>query len=178
MQLESVMDAFERDLLSGRARWIADLNETFRDYPIGGRKFDICARGQTRPKGFLLSKFFAWTVLPNYKVTIYAKAIRDSANFHRGNLIELIHDIKTDQERRDLKMAWLVLFIEGHPPRGVANLIETYDGDGLGIGSVNVNSGELLISRNLLGSSLLKQMRLHRLVSELERSKGKQDSGS
>jgi len=178
MQLDQVIDEFEREILRGRARWVADINETFRDYPVGGQSFDVCARGQTRGKGFLLSRFFAWTVLPNYKVSLYAKAIPNTADFHRGNLIQLLHDVRMDKERRDVKWAWLVLFLEDAPPRGVANVVETYDRDDLGIGCVNVNSGNVLVNRNLLGSSLLKQMRLHRMIFEFERRQSRQGSAS
>jgi hypothetical protein len=178
MQLQQVIDGFERDILSGRARWIADLSETFRDYQITGHTFDMCARGQTRGKGFLLSRFFAWTVLPNYKVSLYARAVRDSANLLRGNLIELLQVIRKDMEKRDLKWAWLVLFFEAAPPSQIASLVESYNKNDIGIGTVNAYSGNVLVSNNLLGRSLSKHIGLDRLVSRLEHGKGRQGSGS
>jgi hypothetical protein len=173
MQIDEVVDAFERDILNGRARWVADLDETFRDYPVEGHRFDMCARGQTRGKGFILSRFFAWTVLPNYKVSLYAQAVRDSRNFVRGRLVELLRFVRRDVEKRGLKWAWLVLFFEGDLPSAIASSIETYDKNDIGIASVNAYSGNVLVSNNQLGRSLVRHMRLDRLVSGLERGKGK-----
>jgi hypothetical protein len=178
MQLEQVLEAFERDILSGRARWIADLSETFRDYKLSGHTFDMCARGQTRGKGFLLSRFFAWTVLPNYKVSLYARASRNSANMLRRDIIELLQVIRKDIEKRELKWAWLVLFLEGNPSSQVASFVESYNNNDIGIGTVNTYSGSVLVSNNLLGRSLLRHMRLDKLVSRLEHGKGRQGSGS
>ena len=176
--LDSVADVLERDILYGRARWVADLNETFRNHPVEGHIFDLYARGQTRTKGFLLSKFFAWTVLPNYKVSLYAKAVRDQANFLRGSLAELLQLISKNMERSDLKWAWLVLLFEGDPPVRISTLIEEYNKNDIGIASVNTYSGSVLTSNNLLGRALVKHMKLDKLVSELEHSKRKQGSHS
>jgi hypothetical protein len=178
MQLDVVLDAFERDILNGRARWIADLSETFRDYQLSGHTFDMCARGQTRGKGFLLSRFFAWTVLPNYKVSLYARAWRDSTNLLRKHIIELLQAIRKDVEKRELKWAWLVVFLEGNPSSQVASFVESYNNDDVGIGTVNTYTGSVLVSNNLLGRSLLRHMRLDKLVSGLEQGKGRQGSGS
>jgi len=133
----------------------------------------MCARGQTRGKGFILSRLFAWTVLPNYTVSLYAEAVRNSKDIVGGRLVELLRFIRRDMEKRGLKWAWLVLFLEGDPPSQVARSIETYDKNDIGIGGVNVHSGNVLVSNNLLGRSLVRQMRLDRLVPRLERGKGK-----
>jgi hypothetical protein len=173
MQIGELIDRFERDILNGRARWVADLSETFRGHPVEGHRFDMCARGQTRGKGFILSRLFAWTVLPNYRVSLYAEAVENSKNIAAGRLVELLRFIRRDMEKRGLKWAWLVLFLEGDPPTQVARSIETYDKNDIGIGSVNAQSGSVLVSNNLLGRSLVRQMRLDRLVPRLERGKGK-----
>jgi hypothetical protein len=126
------------------------------------------ARGQTRGQGFLLSRFFAWTVLPNYKVSLYAKAIKDQANFLRGTLLDILRAIKRDMETRNLKWAWLVLLFEGDAPDRISSLVQEYHQDEIGIGCVNAYSGAVLVSNNVLGKSLLKHLRLRRLVSTYE----------
>jgi len=176
--LDDAVGVLERNILAGRLRWIAELNETFRNRNVDGHIFELFARGQTRSKGFLLSQFFAWTVLPNYKVSLFAKAVRDQANFLRGNLTELIQLIARNMERNGLKWAWLVLFFEGDPPSRVSTLIEEYNRNEIGLGSVNTYSGAVLTSNNLLGKALVKYMRLNKLVSEVEDSKRKQGSPS
>jgi len=175
---DSLVDLFELEILRGRARWIADLNETFRDHSVGKHKFDLYARGQTRGKGFMLSQFFAWTVLPNYKVALYARSVKDSASFLRSSLLELIQEIRKEFEKYGLKWAWLVLFFEGDPPERIRSAIEDYQKSDIGIGTVNAYSGSVVVSNNVLGRSLTRQMRLHKLVSELEYRKGRKGSAS
>lgn len=170
---DEVVDALEHAILEGRARWIADLNETFRDYLLEGHKFDIFARGQTRGKGFMLSQFFAWTVLPNYKVSLYAKAVTNPVQFMKGNLIQLVGLIKKNMEKDNVKWAWLILFFEGDPPDRIREMIKEFNDNDVGIGSVNVYSGNALVSNNLLGRSLVKHMRIQELVPNFERRKGK-----
>jgi hypothetical protein len=174
--LDNAVAVLERDILAGRLRWIADLNETFRNRYVEGQIFELFARGQTRSKGFLLSQFFAWTVLPNYKVSLFAKVIRDQANFLRGSLIELIRLITKNMERNGLKWAWLVLLFEGDPPSRISTLIEEYNKNEIGIASVDTYSGGVLTSNNLLGKALVKYMKLNKLVSEVEDSKRNQGS--
>jgi hypothetical protein len=176
--LDNAVGVLERDILAGRLRWIADLDETFRNRYVEGQIFELFARGQTRSKGFLLSQFFAWTVLPNYKVSLFAKAVRDRANFLRGNLTELIQLIARNMERNNLKWAWLVLLFEGDPPSRISTLIEEYNRNEIGIASVNTYSGSVLTSNNLLGKALVKHMRLNKLVSEVEDSNRKQGTHS
>jgi len=176
--IDELLDALEHGILNGRARWIADLNETFRDYSVGGHKFEIHARGQTRGKGFILSRFFAWTVLPNYKVSLYARAVRNTTTFLRGNLIEFLKVIKKDLESRGMKWAWLVLLFDGDPPDRISSMVQEYSKNDIGIGCINAYSGNMVVSNNVLGRGLIKQMRLHKLVSELEHSKERKGSVS
>jgi hypothetical protein len=171
--IDEVVDELEREILNGRARWVADLNETFRNYALGGYRFDIYARGQTRGQGFLLSRFFAWTVLPNYKVSMYARAVKDQANFLRGTLLDVLQAIKREMEKRNLKWVWLILLFEGDPPDRISSLVQEYNKSEIGIGCINVYSGAVLVSNNVLGQSLLKHMRLHHLVSAYERKRRK-----
>lgn len=171
--LEELVDALERAILDGRARWIADINETFRGYALEGHRFDVYARGQTRSKGFILSQFFAWTVLPNYKVSLFAKAVTNPAQFLRGNLIEMLRLIKRNMEKHNFKWAWLILLFEGDPPDRISSLIEEYSENDVGIGSVNAYSGKVIVSNNVLGRSLLKHMRLEQLVSRIGQGKSR-----
>jgi hypothetical protein len=171
--IDQVVDELEREILEGRARWVADLNETFRDYTLEGHRFEMFARGQTRGQGFMLSRFFAWTVLPNYKVSLYARVVRDPTNFQRGNLLDLLKVLKQEMEKRNLKWVWLILFFEGDPPDRISSLVQEYNKQEIGIGCVNAYSGAVIISKNVLGRSLVKQFGLHRLVSGYERKSGK-----
>lgn len=135
------------------------------------------ARGQTRGQGFMLSKFFAWTVLPNYKVSFYVRVVRDSANFQRRNLLALLNVLSNEMERQNLKWVWLVLLFEGDPPERIGSLVQEYSKKEIGIGCVNASSGAVVVSKNVLGSSLVKHLGLQYLVSKYER-KSRKGSGS
>jgi len=121
----------------------------------------------------MLSKFFAWTVLPNYKVSLYARVVRDSTNFQRGNLLELLRVLKQEMERRNLKWVWLIFFFEGDPPERIGSLVQEYNKEEIGIGCVNAYSGAVVVSKNVLGRSLVKHLGLHHLVSNYERKSRK-----
>jgi hypothetical protein len=171
--IDLLVDELEREILEGRARWVADLSETFRDYLLNGHRFEMFARGQTRGQGFMLSRFFAWTVLPNYKVSLYVRVVRDSANFQRGNLLGLLRMLSNEMEKRNVKWVWLVLFFEGDPPQRIASVVQEYSRKEIGIGCVNAYSGAVVVSKNVLGSSLVKHLGLQHLVSRYERKSGK-----
>ncbi len=175
MELETILDAFERDILAGRARWIADLSESFKETSIGGHTFNLVIRGQTRPSGFILSKFFAWTVLPNYGVSLYVKGVKDQTDFGRAKLVEFVRIVKNDMEEHNGKWAWLVFLFETDPSSQVMNFILEYDRNDLGIGCFNITSGSMPVSNNLLGRSLVRNLSLNRLVSKIE---ARQDSAS
>jgi hypothetical protein len=174
--IEQVVDELEHEILEGRARWVADLNETFRDYSLEGHRFELFARGQTRGQGFMLSRFFAWTVLPNYKVSLYARVVKDSSNFQRGNLLGLVKVLKKEMEDRNVKWVWLVLLFEGDPPERISSLVQEYSEKEIGIGCVDVYSGAVVVSKNVLGSSLVKHLGLQHLVSKYERKDRKSAS--
>ena len=169
MSLIALADEFEREIIKGRARFIAELNESFRDYSIKGANFDLYIRGQTRSKGFALSKFFAWTALPNYRVALYGRVVRDAGQSTRRTILELVDLIRSEIKENDLKWAWLVLFADEDLPTNVQNLVERFDINEVGIGVLNANSGKLLHSNNLVGRSLKRYMRVDRLVRRLAR---------
>ena len=171
--IDQVVDELEHEILQGRARWVADLNETFRDYSLEGHKFEMFARGQTRTKGFMLSRFFAWTVLPNYKVSMYVRVVRDSTSFQRGYLLDLMKILQQEMEKQNVKWVWLILFFEGDPPDRISSLVQEYNKKEIGIGCLNAYSGAVIVSKNVLGSSLVKHLGLHRLVSNYERKSRK-----
>ena len=159
----------ERELQHGRARWLADLSETFRDYQLSGEVFQLLARGGTRPKGFLLSRFVAFTIMPNYSVCMYAQSVNGSHAKER--VMRLLRIIETQREQKDIKWSWLLLLSDEPAPESVSKLIDEFGNKDVGLGYINVSTGEIRTSPNQLGRSMSNQMRLNRLVHELRRSK-------
>jgi len=160
----------EREIQKGRAGWVADLKETFRDYQISGETFPLLARGSTRPSGFLLSRLAAYTIMPNYDVCMYADRVdRTDA---RAQLMRLIRIIETQRDQRDVKWSWLVLFGDEPPPDSVSRIIHDFRNRDIGLGYINTLSGEMITSSNQLGRSMSNQMNLKRLMRDLRNRYG------
>ena len=164
-----LIGGLERELQRGRARWLADLNETFRDYQVSGEVFPLLARGGTRPKGFLLSRFLAYTVMPNYNVCMYAQWVDGS--HAKEHVMRLLRIVETQREQKDIRWSWLLLLSNEPPPDSVNKLISQFGNRDIGLGYVNTSTGEMSTSPNQLGASMANQMRLKRLVSDLRRRK-------
>jgi hypothetical protein len=166
-----VFSGLEREIQRGRAGWIADLNETFRDYQISGEMFQLIARGGTRPKGFLLSRFVAMTIMPDYRVCLYADALKDSGSAAKSQVMRLIRLIETQRDQRDIKWSWLLLFSDQEPPELVNRFVEDFGNKDIGLGCIDVSTGKVVASRNQLGRSLTRQMRLNKLIEDLKKRK-------
>ena len=159
----------ERELQRGRARWVTDLSESFRDYQVSGEVFPLVARGSTRPKGFLLSRFMSIAVMPNYNVCMYAQQLDGSRA--KEHVMRLVRILETRRDEKDIKWSWLLLLSEEPAPESVSKLIGEFGNRDIGLGYINILTGEMCTSPNQLGHSMANQMRLNRLVSDLRRKK-------
>jgi len=164
-----MIGGLERELQHGRTRWLADLSETFRDYQVSGELFPLLARGTTRPKGFLLSRFLAITIMPNYNVCMYAQWLDES--HAKEQVMRLLRIVETQRDQKDIKWSWLLLFGDESAPESVSNLIGQFGNKDVGLGHVNISTGETRTSPNQLGRSMTNQMRLKSLVRDLRRRK-------
>jgi hypothetical protein len=164
-----LVGGLERELQGGRARWLADLSETFRDYQVSGEVFPLLARGGTRPKGFLLSRFLAYTVMPNYNVCMYAQWIDVSRA--KEHVMRLLRIVETQRDQKDIKWSWLLLLSNEPAPDSVSRLISQFGNRDIGLGYVDISTGEMSTSPNQLGRSMANQMRLNHLVRDLLRRK-------
>lgn len=164
-----VFDGLEMEIQRGRAGWIADLNETFREYNVSGETFPLIARGTTRPKGFLLSRFVAMTIMPNYEVCLYANDIRNPETMQRSHLMQLIRIIETQRDQKNIKWSWLLLFCNQELPSSLSRVIVEFGNKDVGIGCIDVGTGKLITSPNQLGRSLARQMRMQHLIRDLRR---------
>lgn len=167
-----VFVGLEREIQRGRAYWVADLNETFRFYQVAGDTFPLMARGGTRPKGFLLSRFVAFTLMPNYEVALYAHELGDSEGA-KARVTRLIRVIETLRDEKNIKWSWLLLFSDEEPPSSVLAFVESFGNRDIGIGCIDTSTGRIVISKNQLGVSLARQMRLNRLVRDLNKRRAR-----
>jgi hypothetical protein len=159
----------ERELQRGRTQWVADLNESFRDYQVSGEVFSLLARGGSRPKGFLLSRMMSYMVMPNYNVCMYVQRLDGSRA--KEHIMRLLRVIETQRDERDIKWSWLLLLGDEPAPESANKLIKQFGNRDIGLGYVNTLSGETSTSPNQLGRSMANQMRLNRLTADLRRRK-------
>jgi len=159
----SSVDALERRLIRGGARWMADLHEFFRDYRIGDSVFDLYARGKTRNSGFLISKFFAWTVLPNYSVALFC-ADEAKGDLGMERLRNRIDHVTRISKNEDLQWAWLILFSGKNIQPSVVSFVSRYDKRELGIAVASIVSKQIVLSSNQVGRSIEKYLRLGKVL--------------
>jgi len=159
----------ERELQRGRTQWVADLNESFRDYQVSGEVFSLLAHGGSRPKGFLLSRLLSFMVMPNYNVCMYVQWLDRSHT--KEHVMRLLRIIETQRDQKDIKWSWLLLIGDEPASDSVNHLILQFGNRDIGLGYVNALTGETSTSPNQLGRSMANQMRLNRLTSDLRRRK-------
>jgi hypothetical protein len=156
---ESPVNLFESRLIRGGTRLVADLTEFFRDYRVEDTTFTIYARGSTRNRGFLLSRFFAWTVLPNYSVSLFCVdeggALLTTEKVRKN--LDTVTRITKDE---DLKWAWLVFFSNRDLPPPIVSFIARYDKKELGLAAASTSSGQIVLSNNQVGRSIGRQLKL------------------
>jgi hypothetical protein len=159
----SPVDNLERGLMRGGARWIADLTEFFRDHRIGDTVFDLYARGRTRNTGFLISRFFAWTVLPNYSVALFCvdEAKGDLGTEKLRSRIDLVTKFSKNE---DLQWAWLILFSSKNIQPSVVSFVSRYDKRELGLAVASTGSKQIVLSNNQVGKSIEKYLRLSKFL--------------
>lgn len=161
----SPVEAFERNLIRGGARWIADLNEFFKDYQAEDTSFTLYARGRTRNTGFMISRFFAWTVLPNYSVALYC--IDEKNNVFGLETLRTKIELVTRLAKNDeLQWAWLIIFSERNIQPAVVAFVSRYDRKDLGVAIASVESNQIVLSNNQLGKSIEKQLGLKKALGD------------
>ena len=156
---ESAVDLFESRLIRGGTRLIADLTEFFRDYRVDETTFTIYAKGATRNKGFLLSRFLAWTVLPNYSVSLFC-VDEGSALLTTEKVRKNMDAVTRITKDEDLKWAWLVFFSDRDLPPPIVSFISRYDKKELGLVAASTSSRQVVLSNNQVGRSIGKQLKL------------------
>lgn len=168
---QPVIDALEHDLIGGRARWVADLNEFFRNYQVRDTTFDLYARGRTRNKGLLLSKFFAWTALPDYSVSLFCVDESRGGNLNIDKLRRRMEAVFYVIREEGLQWAWLIVFLSKELPAQVVSFVTRYDRRELGLALASTSSGQVVTSYNQIGRSIGKQLRLGKLLKRSQHGK-------
>jgi hypothetical protein len=146
----------ERNLMLGAGRWVAEFNESFRAFPVGEHTFDVYVRGGTRPRGFLLSRLFAYFSLPSYKVAFFAKHVPEEGL----DLGELSRAVVGRASEHNVRWSWLVLIRSANFPAELVNRVDGFDKPKLGISLVNLAEEDVDTSSNVLGRKALSLVRI------------------
>ena len=155
MEISDYLRKIEHNLMLGAGRWIAEFNESFRDFPVGRHSFDLYARGGTRPKGLLLSRLFAYFSLPNYNVAFYVKHVSED-NFSLGELRKAVEDRAA---KLNVKWTWLVLVRDGKFPEKLVKQVDSFSKPELAVTLVNLDEQDIDTSSNMLGRKALSLVR-------------------
>ena len=137
----------ENTLMVGSGRWIADFTESFWDFHTGGITFDVLIHGNTRPKGFLLSRIFATLAMPAYGVACFVSA--EDPQLKR--LGALTGSIKRYMEEQELTWSWLVLPAEGPFTKRARAAVQKNDLREIGIALVDLAAQEVTTSDSYWG---------------------------
>lgn len=159
----SPVDSLERKLIQGGARWIADLNEFFRDYRVEDATFDLYAKGKTRSSGFILSRFVAWTVLPNYQVGLFAEDVASDL-LTVDRIRKRIDIVGRESEKENYRWTWLIFFSDREIPANVFSFVTRFDKKEIGLGVASTSSGQVVVSNNQVGKSIRGQLGLRKVT--------------
>lgn len=159
----SPLDLFERGLIRGGSRWIADLTEFFRNYRVDDTSFALYAKGKTRSSGFLLSRFVAWTILPNYTVGLFCVNEADSP-LTSEKLRKRMDTVTKISEREEFHWAWLIVFSDKNIGSGLVSFVSRYDKKELGLAVASTSSRQIVLSDNLVGKAIGKQLGLSKAL--------------
>lgn len=154
--------------MKGSARWIADLNEFFRNYTLSNVTFDLYARGRTRNRGLFLSRFFAWTTLPDYSVSLFCVDVTESGRFSVERLRKLIEVALQTVRSKELQWAWLIALSGQELSPQVVSFVSRYDRSELGLAAASILTGELVVSNTHIGRSIRKQLKLGKLLKAFD----------
>jgi hypothetical protein len=155
LNVEEYLQKLEMNLILGAGRWVAEFNESFRNFPVGKHSFDLYVRGGTRPKGLLLSRLFAYFSLPNYNVAFFVKHVPKD-DFNLGELRKAVEDRAS---KYNVRWNWLVLVREGCFPEKMVKRVDSFDKPELAISLVNIEDQDIDTSSNVLGRKALSLLR-------------------
>jgi len=158
-QIEDYLLNLEKNLMTGNARWVADFTESFRAFKINNVNFDMVVRGNTRGKGFLLSRLFAYTALPNYQVACLVFNPNQFKQFDGQSLNTVLDTVKSYMKKNELKWSWLVIAQKGAFSEAIKNAVSNLAIQEIGVALIDVGSKTITPSQGYLGKAISKYIK-------------------
>jgi len=149
----------EKQMMTGRARWVADFNESFLNYRVGDVAFDLFIAGNTRSKGFILSRLFSFLLNPNYEVGFFAISLDEQSEPNDRRLRKWILAVKSCMEKYEMKWAWLMLVGQSTSESAKKCIREARD-RAVGVAYADVSSGQIICADTYLGRQLGRNVKI------------------
>lgn len=153
------MTKVEKSLMMGSGRWIADFNESFRNFRVRDVEFDMFIRGNTRTKGFFLSRLFSATVNPNYSVGCFMMST-DAVKHVDGKFLgKALAEIQSYMKDNEMKWSWLFIFTTkniGEMRKHVENIKD----QDIGVVLVDTESRRVIHSNSYLARQAKRYVKL------------------
>jgi hypothetical protein len=145
----------EEQIIKGNLRWLANFNEIHKDYAIGDVTFPIYASGGLRERGFFLSRIYSAMVTPKYKVHLL---LYTAPEVNPKQLRKIVLSCKSKFGSDD----WIFIGLVQSQPfeKATKEAITNTADKAVGIAAFSLSSKEKVISNNVLGKGLAKQLKL------------------
>ncbi len=156
---QDIIARTEKEVMTGRGRWIADFNESFRDFRVQDVMFDVLIKGNTRMKGFILSRVFSHFLNPNYEVAFFILSVSPGKRIDRRHLQRPLSAIQWYMERNYVKWSWLVVVGEGLDET-IRRAVESVADQSIGVVYIDSASGETINSNSYLGRQIRKYVKV------------------
>jgi len=159
LSIDEHMTKVEKGLMLGKGKWIADFNESFRNFRVRDVEFNVFIRGNTRMKGFLLSRLFSVTLNPNYSVGCFMVSTESVKHFDRKFLGKALTEIQSYMKDNEMKWSWLFIFTT----KGISEMgkhVENIKDQYIGVVLVDAKSGSMIHSNSYLGKQAKKYVKL------------------
>jgi len=156
VNVQQYLEKLEQNLMTGTARWAADFTESFRNRQVGNVQFDMVVHGNTRAKGFLISRFISFILTPNYYVACFVHPFgAEEPNFHN-----LVRNVKKYMDEHNMTWTWLVLVKEGEASRGLRQLVASWTEQAIGVALVDLSIPKVVANSNShMGRTALQHTR-------------------
>jgi hypothetical protein len=153
------MMRLEKYMITGQARWVADFNESFLNYREGDVTFDLFIAGNTRSKGFILSRLFSFLLNPNYDVGFFAISLDEESEPNDRRLRKWILAVKSCMQKHEMKWAWLML-VGQSPSDSVKKCIKEAQDRTVGVAYADASSRQVISADAYLGRQLKKYVKI------------------
>jgi hypothetical protein len=148
------LEKLEHELIEGKARWLAEFNESFRKVRLLHLDFDMVVEGSTRGKsGYLFSAILSRTMLPAYAASCFVKILTRDTSFDAAELDKYVSGLQLYVKDKEAKWSFLILVHSGNVPRALRERIQSLNNEAIGVVLVDAITMEILHNSSLIGRS-------------------------